>query len=172
MPVQRRDPRPEDLANLVIISDAQISPDGSRVACVRTEIDAAADEYRSSIWVADTAGGEPAQLTRGGPHDTAPRWSPDGGTLAFLSDRDGANQLYLLPLAGGEPRRVTALRYGAGPAAWAPDGSRIAFRADVGARPESRDGAAEDLAKEASRPRVVTRAQYKADGFGYTFGRR
>ena len=192
MPAQRRAPRPEDLANLVIISDAQISPDGGAVAFVRTEIDAQADEYRSTIWVAATGGGEPVQLTRGGRlelhggrppvgrRDSAPRWSPDGRTLAFLSARDGGNQLYLLPLAGGEPRRVTALRHGAGPAVWAPDGSRIAFRAEVDARIETGGGASShdapertgDRVDDASRPRVVTRAQYKGDGFGYTFGRR
>ncbi|HLY21131.1 MAG TPA: S9 family peptidase [bacterium] len=173
MSAQRRAPRPEDLADLVILSDAQISPDGSRVAFVRTEIDAATDEYRSSIWVAGSGGGEASlQLTRGR-RDSAPRWSPDGRTLAFLSDRDGANQLYLLPLEGGEPRRVSALPYGAGPAVWAPDGGRIAFRADVDAGPGSPGGAAAaDRAKDASCPRLVTRAQYKADGFGYTFGRR
>ncbi|MHB8733027.1 MAG: S9 family peptidase [bacterium] len=178
MSAQFRAPRPEDLANLVSISDAQFTPDGSRVAFVRTEIDAGADEYRSSIWLAAAGAGEPVQLTRGGSRDSAPRWSPDGRTLAFLSDRDGASQLYLLSMAGGEPRRATALRYGAGPAVWAPDGGRIAFRAEARAHPEPREGAAgvdranEDGAKEAVRPRVVTRAQYKADGFGYTFGRR
>src|SRR5579864_8901588 len=141
MSAQRRAPRPEDLAGIVILSDAQISPDGSHVAIVRTEIDAATDEYRSSIWVARSGGDACLQLTRGR-RDSAPRWSPDGRTLAFLSDRDGANQLYLLPLEGGEPRRVSALPYGAGPAVWARDGGRIAFRAEVDARPEVRDGAA------------------------------
>jgi len=176
MSLQRRAARPEDLAAIVLVSDAQVSPDGGAVAFVRTEIDAHADEYRSEVWVAGTGGGEATQLTRGGRlglhggqppagwHDTAPRWSPDGRTLAFLADRDGGNQLYLLPLAGGEPRRVTALRHGAGPAVWSPDGTRIAFRAEVDAHAEPGEGA--------SRPRAVTRAQYKGDGFGYTFDRR
>ncbi|HKX17099.1 MAG TPA: S9 family peptidase, partial [bacterium] len=120
MSAQRRAPRPDDLANLVTVSDAQISPDGASVAFVRTEIDLGTDEYRSTIWLAGTGGGEAVQLTRGGRRDSAPRWSPDGRTFAFLSDREGTNQLYLLPLAGGEPRRVTSLPRGAGPAVWAP----------------------------------------------------
>ncbi len=172
MALQRRAARPEDLAAVVLVSDAQISPDGGAVAFVRTEIDAQADEYRSTIWVTGTVVGEPVQLTRGGRRDTAPRWSPDGRTLAFLSDRDGENQLYLLPLAGGEPRRVTALRHGAGPAVWAPDGARIAFRAEVDAHTETPAGVAVGDSEQRSRPRVVTRAQYKGDGFGYTFDRR
>lgn len=170
MSVQQRAPRPEDIAHLVTVSDAQLSPDGETVAFVRTEIDLRADEYRSTIWLAASGGGEPVQLTRGGRRDSAPRWSPDGRTLAFLSDRDGTNQLHLLPLGGGEPRRVTSLPHGAGAAVWAPDGSRIAFRAEVDT-PAVRAGNA-DGAAAAPRPRVVTRAQYKADGTGYTFWRR
>lgn len=176
--------RPEDLAALVTVSDAQISPDGRAVAFVRTEIDLEADVYRSTIWIAGIDGGAPVQLTRGPRKDTAPRWSPDGRLIAFLSDRHAdrdrgrageaappgtvtTSQLYLLPLAGGEPRRVTALPHGAGPAVWAPDGTAIAFRAAVDAPAGSRGPSA-----AASRPRVVTRAQYKDDGFGYTFDRR
>jgi dipeptidyl aminopeptidase/acylaminoacyl peptidase len=161
----RRDVRPEDLAAIATVGDAQVSPDGQTVAFVRTEIDLAADEYRSTIWTV-SAGREPVQLTRGPRRDTAPRWSPDGRTLAFLSDRDGAPQLYLLTPAGGEPRRITALPHGAGPAVWAPDGAVLAFRAPVDAAHVERSS------KAATRPRVVTRAQYKADGFGYTFDRR
>ena len=179
MSVQRRAPRPEDLAAIVIVSDAQISPSGDAIAFVRTEIEIDADEYRSTIWLVPSDGGEPVQLTRGR-RDTAPRWSPDGRTIAFLSDRDGGDQLYLLPFAGGEALRVTALRHGAGPAVWAPDGGRIAFRAEVDAESRPSEGpgraasatASGDAARAALRPRVVTRAQYKGDGFGYTFDRR
>ncbi|HLW47967.1 MAG TPA: S9 family peptidase [bacterium] len=181
MSSQGRAVRPEDLAAIATVSDAQISPDGRAVAFVRTDIDMEADDYRARIWIAGTDGGDPVQLTRGPRKDAAPRWSPDGRLLAFLSDRHtdhggraggsapwgagAASQLYLLPLSGGEPRRVTALAHGAGPAVWSPDGAAIAFRA-VADAPGEAHGAA------AVRPRVVTRAQYKGDGFGYTFDRR
>jgi dipeptidyl aminopeptidase/acylaminoacyl peptidase len=181
-----RAPRPEDLAAIVTVSDAQISPDGRAVAFVRTEIDAEADDYRSTIWLARADGGEARQLTRGPRKDTAPRWSPDGRFVAFLSDRharregkaDGAAppgsgtgpQLFLLALSGGDPRPLTALPFGAGPAVWSPDGSGIAFRAEATATGDASCGTAEGAA--ASRPRVVTRAQYKGDGVGYIFDRR
>lgn len=180
----RRAIRPEDLAAVVLVSDAHLSPDGRTVAFVRTEIDLAADDYRSTIWLADLEGEDTVQVTRGPGRDTSPRWSPDGRSLAFLSDRDadrgrrgggrdqgpwdagGVSQLYVLSMSGGEPRRLTALPRGAGAAVWAPDGARIAFCSPVGTSEE------EGEARRIPRPRVITRAQYKADGQGYTFDRR
>lgn len=163
--------QPEDLLAIRTVADAQLSPGGGRVAYVLSEIDAEKDEYRTSIWVARTDGGEPARLTHGPRHDSAPRWSPDGSLLAFLSDRDGEPaQLYVMPAGGGEGRRVTALELGAGPAVWSPDGKGILFAAPVFTEtpPKDKDARAQwDL-----RPRHVTRAQYKLDGAGYTLDRR
>ncbi len=160
--------QPEDLLSLKTISDVQMSPDGSRVAYVLTEIDAEKDEYRTSIWVAPTQGGSPTQFTRGPKRDSAPRWSPDGAQLAFLSDRDGEPaQLYIMPAHGGEARRLTSLDKGAGPAVWSPDGTRILFAATVlqETPPENQEA----RTRWNQRPRRVTKAQYKADGRGYTF---
>ena len=74
----------------------------------------------------------PRPLTSGRHRDTAPRWSPDGASLAFLSDREGdCSQQFLLPLSGGEPRQLTSLKYGAGASVWSPSGHRLAFAARV-----------------------------------------
>ncbi|HEX9268537.1 MAG TPA: S9 family peptidase [Candidatus Limnocylindria bacterium] len=163
----RRPVEPEDLLALRTVSDVQLSPDGTRVAYVVTWIDAAADEYRSRIDVAATDGTGAVEFTRGPKRDSAPRWSPDGASLAFLSDRDGPAQLYVMPARGGEPRRLTSLAREAGPACWSPDGRRMVFSARVAKDPEPTDHAERERWKQ--RPRHVTRAQYKADGEGYTF---
>jgi dipeptidyl aminopeptidase/acylaminoacyl peptidase len=102
---------PDDLYRLTLVGDARISPDGSRVAYVVRRLDREANDYVGNIYLWES--GESRQLTAGG-KDSAPRWSPDGEHLAFLSGREEKAQIYLLPMAGGEPIRLTEQKLGAG----------------------------------------------------------
>ncbi len=171
MTAARRPVQPDDLLRIKTVTDVQIAPDGRRIAFVVTELDAESDEIRSRIWLVSADGGPTRPLTYGPGRDSAPRWSPDGRFLAFLSDRPGRAgdrpQLYVLPMDGGEPRRLTDLERGAGPAVWSPDGQMLLFAARVAKEAAPSD--AEARRRWEQRPRVVTRAHYKDDGSGYTF---
>jgi len=162
---------PQDLTRIRFVSDAQISPDGRTVAFVVTTLSEERDEYLSSIWLVDVAGGEPRRFTTGPRRDTTPRWSPDGTRLAFVSEREGKKkgQLYVMPVRGGEPTRLTDLRNGVTEPRWSPDGTRLLFGARVGgwAEPETE----EERAKSRP-PRVITALRYKLNGEGFTYDRR
>jgi dipeptidyl aminopeptidase/acylaminoacyl peptidase len=112
------------------ISAPQISVDGKWVAYAVSTPDMEANRNAANIWVVSTAGGEATQLTQSG-HDSAPAWSPDGKTLAFLSSRDGNSQVYLLSMEGGEAKKLTTLSTGADLFRWSPDGKTIAFNSEV-----------------------------------------
>ncbi|HEV7129012.1 MAG TPA: S9 family peptidase, partial [Ktedonobacterales bacterium] len=119
-------------------SDPRIAPDGARVAFVLSEWVANQPKARARIWMVDTTGGEPRPFTNGPRADSCPRWSPDGLTLAFCSEREGDNgkpQLYVIPASGGEPRRVCTMPNGVADLAWSPDGTRIAFTSEEGPQP-------------------------------------
>lgn len=131
---------PELLADLMMPSDPQISPDGRWLAASLTPT-AKKDKHRdAAIWLADTSGQRDArQLTAGHANDACPRWSPDGSELAFLSDREqrGTSQIQLLPLAGGEARDVTTWRGGVDGFCWVSGAERrIAYLA-IDARDEA-----------------------------------
>ena len=72
---QKRNITEKDLFNFVWIGDPQVSPDGARVAFVRTTVTDRKDGYNTAIWTVATASGETRQLTNG-PRDATPRWSP------------------------------------------------------------------------------------------------
>ena len=88
-----RAPRPEDLYDLRVPIQLDISPDGRQVAFAVKSVAPGKDGYRTSLWIAPADGSGPArQLTVGSKSDTTPRWSPDGRSLAFLSDRGAVLQ--------------------------------------------------------------------------------
>jgi dipeptidyl aminopeptidase/acylaminoacyl peptidase len=164
--------RPEDVYALASVGDPRLSPDGRQVAYVVNRIDGEANLYRASIWAAPLDGSaEPKQLTHGERSDHAPRWSPDGNWLAFLSNRDGEekeahDELYVLPAHGGEPRRLTDGKESVGAIAWSPDSRRIAFTRRV------RDDAYEEEDDRRRAPRRFDRVFFKLDSVGWTGDRR
>jgi len=110
------------------LSDVQISPGGTQIAFVVTA-PVKGTERPSHIWLYDAASAELRQLTASEKGERAPRWSPDGGTLAFLSNRGENTQVFLLPMAGGEGVALTEGDNSVQSLAWSPDGSEIAFLA-------------------------------------------
>jgi dipeptidyl aminopeptidase/acylaminoacyl peptidase len=165
---------PADLLRFQTIADVACSPDGTRVAFTVASIDPEADDYRTAIWIAQVEAApdvHPRQLTDGAKKVAAPRWSPDGRSIAFLSDRERDKpQLYVMPAAGGAARRITDLPLGAYPASWSPDSTTLLFGARV---PDVAPPTDPDAKRRwEQRPRHITKAQYKADGQGYTFDAR
>jgi acylaminoacyl-peptidase len=195
-----RPPCPEDLYRLRIATEPRLSPDGRRAVVTVQTVAPGFDAYRRALWLIDPAGEAPArQLTIGPRHDHHPRFSPDGRTLAFLSDRrrvveegpgrseavdDGpektredATQVYLLPLDGGEARRLTDLPRGVEGLEWSPDGSRLVVTsASAAATPEEdarlrRTGTVPTGEPPPSDYRFIDRLDYMLNGKGFTYDR-
>jgi dipeptidyl aminopeptidase/acylaminoacyl peptidase len=123
---------PDIAVDLRLPSDVQVSPDGSMLAFCVAPAGHRQTEPTSTIYVAPTDGSAPPRAVTGSEHNNvAPRWSPDGTALAFLSDRvkRGEAQLHRVSLAGGEPVRLTELLGGVANPVWRPDGRAIAFTA-------------------------------------------
>lgn len=91
---------------------------------------ASARVNRSEIWIMDADGSNPVQLTDWPSSAQAhPRWSPDGKTILFTSDKDGEGAVYTVPIAGGEAVRVSPAGIGAETPAWAMNGEAILYSA-------------------------------------------
>ena len=155
---QARTLQKEDLFALHFLNGATLAPDGALAIAYANKIDADADKQYSTLYLIDCATGEQRQMTNGLAVDSGARWLPAGDAVVFVSDRDGAPQLYLLPVVGGEARQLTRFQRGVGGSfAPAPDGSQIAFCAKA-------DAEAPDLSAE---PYRVDRTVYRFDAIGY-----
>src|SRR5438552_109011 len=86
----------ETFMDMESVGSPAISPDGTKVLFTRGWIDPQKDEHRSNLWIADVDGARVRELTQGKWKDTSPAWSPDGKRIAFLSDRDGTEQLHVM----------------------------------------------------------------------------
>ncbi|PYH97892.1 putative acylamino-acid-releasing enzyme [Aspergillus ellipticus CBS 707.79] len=130
---------PEDLirslCDLEIPKSLRLSPDRSRVL-YSTELTwghRKGNHAVSTLWLASTDRTDSQQLTPGLFRDHSPAWTPDGKTVAFVSDRAAAGAkwaIYLLPLQlGGEAYPITPVE-NTSPIesfAFSPDGNHIAF---------------------------------------------
>ena len=156
---------PADLLRQVALGEVALSADGHLVAYTRRTTAGAAD--RSAVWLVPYGGGRPRQLTAGTREDRSPRFSPDGRTLAFLSDRDGERHLYVIDVDGGESTPVTAaatLPRGVLEFDWHPDGRRLVVLAED-ARSEQVVGERDSGEPTA---RVIDRLDWRFDGAGLT----
>jgi dipeptidyl aminopeptidase/acylaminoacyl peptidase len=121
----------ETAMDMESLRSPSISPDGKSVLFSRAWVDKVNDRQASNLWITDIGGTRIRELTAGDWRDSSPVWSPDGKRIAFLSDRDGTNQVHVMWLDTREVAQLTHLQTTPGDLAWSPDGKRLAFTAFV-----------------------------------------
>ncbi|MEA2489757.1 MAG: hypothetical protein QOH21_1549 [Acidobacteriota bacterium] len=151
----------EDMAAMRRIGAPRLSPDGKWLAYDASTIDVEKNLRRSAIYLMPADGSTPAKkFTDGAKQDEGPAWSPDGRTIAYTSNRDGAaKQVYLYDVAAGTSRKLTSLASGAASVKWVPGGGGLVLVSDIypdcGVEPaciEQKNAAAE---KAPSKGRVI-----------------
>lgn len=182
--------RPADFTRVANVTDAQISPNGQYV--VYTVSTVADDKTVSTLWIArllpeiipvePTAQPTPSPrpgfsfdwpdlriaprtLLPPGFSASTPRWSPDSSSIAFLSQQDEHDGLWVIKLDKPEPRFIAPITstnffitYAGEPFSWSPDSKRIAY---ISARAE-RPVVTTDRSARGDDPRVIDRIQYKS----------
>jgi tricorn protease-like protein len=107
---------------------ARYSPDGHRIAFISERTGG------QQVWLADSDGGNPRQLTNLQAHIVAfPRWSPDGKFLSFGARVPDVAQSYVVRVEDGAIRQVTDDRGGGDAPSWSMDGTTLYVNKEIGA---------------------------------------
>ncbi len=121
----------DDIARIVTVSDAQVSPDGKNIAIVVSRVDLKKDKSPAELVLVNVASGAARSLTPSRDEVSSPQWSADGSQLAFIApsgdDKDAKPQVWVLPMSGGEARMVTKADNGVDAFALRPDGKAVAY---------------------------------------------
>jgi dipeptidyl aminopeptidase/acylaminoacyl peptidase len=158
-----------DEFQLQVPTDPQISPDGKKIVYVRRFADPMTDRRYSNLWIINSDGTDHRPITNGNRSDTSPRWSPDGTRVAYLSDADGKQQIYVRWMDSGQTARITNLEQSPDAIVWSPDGKMLSFSALVlGQGPHLADlPSPPSGAKWADPPAAYNRLVYRFNGSGY-----
>jgi dipeptidyl aminopeptidase/acylaminoacyl peptidase len=157
----------DDLARLERVGAPVVSPEGDWVLYTVSQIDSKEDKSVTHLWMVKWDGSVRLQLTFDKEGASAPRFSPDGRTISFLSSRPGpakGTQVWAMDRRGGEAQQLTAVTdreiedY-----SWSPDAKTLI----LSLRPKSEPDAEEGKPPAAAKPIVIDRYHFKQDVEGY-----
>ncbi|MET3682276.1 dipeptidyl aminopeptidase/acylaminoacyl peptidase [Alkalibacillus flavidus] len=159
----------DDLFQLASLTNPRYSPDYKEALFIQTELNKDNNQYESNLFHYDVEHDVMNQWTFGDARVNNPRWSPNGDSIIFISDRNEKQQVYWMSRYGGEAKRLTDEKEGVSRAEFSPDGQSIMLQTSIKAEDlhESDDEKDEKETKdEWPKPTVINRMKYKADGAG------
>lgn len=179
LPAGKRALAVADMYRVRSVGNLQISPDGEWLLYTVSQADSTRDRTESDLYLARWDGTRTIRLTYSPEAEGAPRFSPDGRYVSYLSSRGapstGPNagaQVWLLDRLGGEAQKLTEVRGGVSGYAWSPDSRRLVLTVkDV--HPDVLRPPLPDTSRQRPpSPIVVDRYAFKQDGEGYLGNRR
>ncbi len=102
-----------------LASQPTLSPDGSRLVFA----------WQGDLWMVNGTGGRARRLTFSDAQESQPKFSPDGQRIAFVSNRTGSEQVFVMPVAGGTPEQLTFHTGGFSLEQWLDDGENLLVKA-------------------------------------------
>ena len=127
----------EDIFNIEYASNPVIMPDGKTVLYERNSMDIMLDAQRTNLWTVSLDGSKHMPLLSSKDSHYGAVFSPNGSKMAYLSDKEGATQIYVRDMASGMTARVTDVALRPNSLSFSPDGQQLAFAMFTPSKPKS-----------------------------------
>lgn len=164
---KKRDINLDDLAKLQRVGGPVVSPDGEWVAYTVSQVDTKEDKTLTHLWMVKWDGSVHLQLTYGKEGASAPKFSPDGRYISFMSSRPGTvkgDQVWVMDRRGGEAEQLTNITdQNIQGYSWSPDSKKLLLTLHPKAEPDPEEGKPPAPPK----PIVIDRYHFKQDIQGY-----
>lgn len=159
----------DDVFALEHAADPRISPDGEQIVYERRSNDIMTDSTRSNLWLIDVDGGAERPLVSGAVQASSPRWSPDGGRIAYFVSGEHGTAIHVRWLDSGQNALLATVRESPSSLAWSPDGRWLAFVMPVKAETEplAKPREAPEGAEWAPPVKNIEAVIYRRDGEGF-----
>ena len=160
---KKRDINLDDLAKLQRVGPPVLSPDGEWILYTVGQVDTKEDKTQTHLWMVKWDGSVHLQLTYNKEGASAPKFSPDGRYISFMSSRPGTvkgDQVWVMDRRGGEAEQLTNITdqniqgYD-----WSPDSKKLLLTLHPKAEPDPEEGKPPAPPK----PVVIDRYHFKQD---------
>lgn len=156
-----------DFYQFELPSHPVVSPDGKLVIYEKTKVREINNDYETHLWLADIYGKSKNIITTKGTQNKSAIWSPDGTSIAFLSNRSNGNQIWIHSFKSEETKKLTNFKGNMSSIAFTSDGQKLITLLPV----KDNIVEIEDLEIDYKpRKRSYESLYYKFDGIGFHDG--
>ena len=143
------------------VDDFSPAPNGHRIAF----------SIHGEVFTAPVEEGDLVQITDNPARDLEPVWSPDGKSIAFISDRSGREEVWIEPAEGGDAKRVTDLDNLKSSVRWSPDSKAIVYTTSDYKLMEYTLAESKTTELASSKFGIISQPQWSPDGKWIVFAR-
>ena len=158
-----------DVFELEYANDPQVSPDGDQIVYERRSNDIMTDKARSNLWIVNTIGGGHRPIVSGAIQASTPRWSDDGGRIAYLRSEENGSTIHVRWMDTGQTAQVASMQKEPSSLTWSPDGRWLAFamRVNSDSEPLAEPPKMPEGAEWSEPVKVIDSVIYRRDGKGF-----